>query len=92
MLLLSLILGEASSAAKDFAIVGINVIPMNEERLIENQVVAVSVGGSGEPGQEILRRREEIRIGSRLNQQIRPDFHEILPRGEYSRLQVVPVR
>jgi len=125
LLLLMLVLSQASFAAEDFAIVAINVIPMDEERLLENQVVVVSdgviqsvsdlaatslpadllqidgegryllpgladlhvhlrnadellsnlawgvttvmhLGGSGEPGEEIRRFREEIRKGSRL--------------------------
>lgn len=125
LLLLLLVLCQASSASEDFAIVNINVIPMDEERLLENQVVVVSggviqsvsdvaatslpadllqidgegrylmpgladlhvhlrnsdeilrnlawgvttvmhLGGSGGPGQEILRYREEIRNGTRL--------------------------
>jgi hypothetical protein len=44
LLLLLLILSQPGGASEDFAIVGINVIPMDEERLLENQVVVVSGG------------------------------------------------
>jgi len=38
------LLADATAARSDFAIVGINVIPMDEERLLENQVVVVADG------------------------------------------------
>ena len=49
LLLLLLTLSQASIASEDFAIVNINVIPMDEERLLENQVVVVSGGLFGIP-------------------------------------------
>jgi len=38
------VLAQANDASSDFAIVGINVIPMDDERLLENQIVVVAGG------------------------------------------------